>query len=312
MTAVTLSLVGSKEVGRELGKKGTSSDITLYNAVRDGHAVTAVEPTQFPEKFPPLLYALALGDRILLHVPALTKEVAETAATVDLFDAPVRMLLGGAMGEEELRRALRGTRLETAPAEPLDLPKLRDAVQGWSTELKPGPVLVRIDHAFPVKGVGAVVLGVVRQGTVRAHDKLRLYPTEREVEVRSIQVHDLDRKEAETGERVGLALKGVEAEEVGRGQTLAPAGAMEVGSTLAGDAWRVCRFYRGTPAAGQSLHALVGLQFVPVKVGGIEGDRVTLQPDRPVAYAPGDPILVADLSATSGPRIVGRATALRP
>ncbi len=312
MAAVTVALVGSKELGRELGKKGTASDITLYNSVRDGHAVTAVEPTQFPEKFPPLLVTLAIADRIVLHVPSLTKEVAEAAATVDLFDAPVLQVLGGTVGEEELRRVFRGTRLETAPTEPLDLPRLRTMIGSWVAEPRPGPVKVRIDHAFPVKGVGAVVLGVVRQGSVKAHDRLRLYPTEKEVEVRSIQVHDVEVKEAATGERVGLALKGLEAEELSRGQTLAPPGALHVAQEIRGSGWRTCRFYRGTPAAGQSLHLLVGLQFVPARLESLDGGNVHLRPDRPVAFSAGDPLHVADLSATSGPRIVGRASAVPP
>ncbi|MCI4331599.1 MAG: hypothetical protein L3K19_07120 [Thermoplasmata archaeon] len=274
--------------------------------------MTAVEPTQFPEKFPPLLFTLALADRILLHVPALTKEVAESAATVDLFDAPVLQLLGGAVGPEELRKVFQGTRLETAPAETLDLPKLRETVGAWVAEPKVGPVRVRIDHAFPVKGVGAVVLGVVRQGTVRAHDRLRAYPEDREVEVRSIQVHDVEVREAGTGERVGLALKGVEAEELSRGQTLAPDGSLTVATEVTCGDWRTCRFYRGKPSAGQSLHALFGLQFVPTRLEALEGSTVRLRADRPVAFAPGDPVHLADLSATSGPRIVGRASANPP
>jgi selenocysteine-specific translation elongation factor len=311
MAAVTVALVGSKDLGRELGKKGTSSDVTLYNSVREGHATTVIEPTQFPEKFPPLLFALAMGDRIILHVPALTKEVAEAAATVDLFDAPVLQVLGEGVGVEELRKAFRGTRLETSPAVTLDLPKLRETVEGWRAEPRPGPVVVRIDHAFPVKGVGAVALGVVGRGVVHAHERLRLYPEEKEVEVRSIQVHDVEVREAGAGERVGLALKGVEAEELSRGQTLAPADSLTVASELAGTDWRVCRYYRGKPAAGQSLHVLVGLQFVPARLEAIDGGSVRLRPDRPVGFADGDPIHVADLSAVTGPRIVGRAVARR-
>jgi selenocysteine-specific elongation factor len=125
-------------------------------------------------------------------------------------------------------------------------------------------------------------------------------------------VHDVDVREAATGERVGLALRGVEAEELSRGQTLAVPGSMEVAQELVADGWTKCPFYRGTPAAGQSLHALVGLQFVPARLTAIEGGKVRLTPDRPVAFRPGDSVHVADLSAPSGPRIVGRATARRP
>ncbi len=51
--AVTVAVVGAPGVATELGKKGSSSDVTLYNSVHDGHAVTIVEPTQFPERLPP-------------------------------------------------------------------------------------------------------------------------------------------------------------------------------------------------------------------------------------------------------------------
>ncbi len=302
---ITIALVGSPGVAPELGKKGTSSDVTLYNAVRDGHALTVVEPTQFPEKFPPLLFALAMADRALFVVTALTREIAETAATIPMFDLPMEILLGPSVGEEELRRAFKGSPLETAPARPLDPVKLRAEVDEWECPLRPGPVRVPIDHSFPVKGVGAVALGVVRQGTLKAHDRLRLYPTEKEVEARSLQVHDVDVREAVTGERVGVALKGVEADELSRGQVLAPPGALSVASTLQGGPLQKSRYYRGAATAGTQLQLLVGLQLVPAKLEMAGTDSVRLTADRPVAFRPGERAVLADLSPPSGPRIVG-------
>ena len=35
-----------------------------------------------------------------------------------------------------------------------------------------GPVMIEIDHAFDVKGAGTVVLGMIKQGTVKVHDLL--------------------------------------------------------------------------------------------------------------------------------------------
>jgi selenocysteine-specific translation elongation factor len=304
--SVTVALTGMRDIAKELGKKGTASDLTLFNAVSEGHAVTLVEPTQFPEKLAPLLYALAMADRILLVVPGLTREVAETAATIDLFDAPVEILLGGAVGEGEVRKAFKGTRLESAPAHPLDLPKVRAEMEEWVSPPRPGPVAVQIDHAFPVKGVGAVALGLVRRGTLNTHEKLRVYPTEKVAEIRSIQVHDVDVHSAEAGERVGVALKGLDADELERGQVLAAEGSFPVGPTVAARLAKRCPYYRGKLVPGAQLHLLNGLQFVPAAVVAVDGESLQLEADRPVAIDPECPTLLADLSAAPGPRVVGR------
>lgn len=305
MSSVTVAIVGAREVAAALGKRGTASDLTLFNAVREGHQATLVEPTQYPEKFPPLLTAIAMADRTVFVVPELSREVAEVAATLDVVRPDCLLRLGSAVGEGELRRILKGSALESVPAAPLDLPALRQELEGWTAPSREGPVRVRIDHAFPVKGVGAVALGLVRQGTVRAHDALRLYPTDRLVEVRSIQVHDVDVRDASSGSRVGLALKGIDAGELARGQTLAPAGELEVAQRLAFSDWQRSRYYRGNPGAGQTVQVQVGLQIVPAMFSALEGGRGVLETDRPVAFEAGEAVVVADLSAPSGPRIEG-------
>jgi selenocysteine-specific translation elongation factor len=304
-TGVTVAVVGGGSIGKELGKKGTASDLTLFNTVRDGHAVTLVEPTQFPEKFPPLLTALAMADQVLLVVPELTRPVAETIATVDAVDLPTTVVTGPGVGEPELDRALKGSRLEAAERRPLDLPHLRDLIDGWTAARVEGPVRVPIDHAFPVKGVGAVALGVVRRGMLQAHERLRLWPTPKYVEIRSIQVHDIDRKEAGGGERVGVALRGVEADELERGQVLAPEGSLREGARLEGGSLRRCRYYRGDAGPGARVHLAVGLASVPGAIDEWGDDRVVVTADRPVAQAPGDRVAIMDLSVPAGPRIVG-------
>jgi selenocysteine-specific translation elongation factor len=307
-TGVTVAVVGGANVAKELGKKGTESDLTLFHAVRDEHAVTLVEPTQFPEKIVPLVIALQMADRVLLVVNELSRPVAETIATVDVVDLPTTVVLGTAVGEDELARALKGSRLERAERRPLDLPPLRALVDGWTAPLREGPVLVPIDHAFPVKGVGAVALGVVRRGTLRAHDTLRLWPTARTVEVRSVQVHDVDRKEAGCGERVGVALRGVEADELSRGQVLAPPDALQESRTFSGDALVRCRYYRGDLRAGAQLHLVIGLESVPAALDELGPTSLSVTADRPVAYEVGSPAYLLDLSVPTGPRIVGRFT----
>jgi len=304
--SVTVAVVGAADVAKELGKKGTASDLTLFNAVHDEHAMTLVEPTNFPEKLAPLVQALAMGDRCLLVVRELTKPLAETIAVVDLSPVPTTVVLGPTVGESEVTRLLKGSHLEAAPRVPLDFPKLRELVAGWTAPAADGPVEVPLDHAFPVKGVGAVALGVVRRGTLTAHERLRLYPTEKEVEVRSIQVHDIDRKDAQVGERVGVSLKGVDADELSRGQTLAPAGSLLAGPSVDGGPLERCRYYRGDAGPGAQLHLALGLQVVPAVLDRADASGVGVTADRPVVGRAGGPALLLDLSVPAGPRIVGR------
>lgn len=302
-----VAFLGPPDLAKELGKKGTASDITLYNLVRDGRVLTTVEPTQFPEKFPPLLYAIALADRVVLVVGALDRAFAESVATLDLFETPTSIFLTAAAGEAEVRRVLRGSRFEAAPLLALDLPHLREELLEWSPPRAPeGPVAVRLDHAFPVKGVGTVALGFVQRGMLHAHDRLRLWPTEREVEVRSIQSQDVDVRDAAPGTRVGVALKGVDPDEIDRGQVLAPASERRVGNRFRIRDLRPSRYYRGRAEPGAQLQLLVGLQLVPARVEAVSPGRWELSTDRPVVADPGDPGWLADLSAAPGPRIVGR------
>jgi selenocysteine-specific translation elongation factor len=305
-TSVTVAIVGANDIAKELGKKGTASDLTLFNTVHDEHAVTLVEPTQFPEKVAPLFQALAMADRCLLVVTELARPVAEAIAAVDLAELPTSVVVGPAIGPAELDRILKGTRLEGAPRLPLDLPKLRAELDGWSAPARDGPVEVPIDHAFPVKGVGAVALGVVCQGQLHAHERLRLWPTPKEVEVRSLQVHDIDRKDAATGERVGIALRGVDADEISRGQVLAPDGTLREGPGLAGGPLVRCRYYRGDAGPGARLHLALGLQVVPAELEELGPEGVRIRADRPVVHRPGTPAFLIDLSVPAGPRLLGR------
>jgi selenocysteine-specific translation elongation factor len=305
-TAV-VAFLGPPELAKELGKKGTSSDITLYNLVRDGQVLTTVEPTQFPDKFPPLLFSIALADRVILVVATLDRAFAESVATLDLFDTSVSIYLRGA-GEGEVRRVLKGSRFESATLAELDLPHLREELLAWNPPAVPdGPVSVRLDHAFPVKGVGTVALGFVQRGTLHAHDRLRLWPSDRDVEVRSIQSQDVDIREAGHGTRVGVALKGVDADEISRGQILAPATGHSVGDRLVLRDRRNSRYYRGRVEKGAQLQLLVGLQLVPARLESVTDERLELTTDRPLVADPGDAVWLADLSAAPGPRMVARA-----
>ena len=74
-----------------------------------------------------------------------------------------------------------------------------------------------IDRVFALAGAGTVVTGSTWSGTVAPGTSVRLLPLDRDVRVRSIQVHSQDADQAGPGRRTALALVGVAREEIDRG-----------------------------------------------------------------------------------------------
>ena len=78
-----------------------------------------------------------------------------------------------------------------------------------------------IDRVFTVRGTGTVVTGTSWSGAVQVGAELRLLPGDTVVRVRGIQAHGAVVERAGPGERVAIALTGVELADVHRGMTLA-------------------------------------------------------------------------------------------
>ena len=81
-----------------------------------------------------------------------------------------------------------------------------------------------VDRVFSLRGIGTVATGTLWSGSVGEGDVLRAEPSGRDVRVRSVQVHDRPVERAEAGQRVALALPGVERSELRRGDALVAPG----------------------------------------------------------------------------------------
>jgi selenocysteine-specific elongation factor len=85
---------------------------------------------------------------------------------------------------------------------------------------------LHVDRVFSLRGIGTVATGTLQSGTVGEGDILRAEPAGLEVRVRSVQVHDRSVERAEAGQRVALALPGVERRELRRGDVLITPGSL--------------------------------------------------------------------------------------
>jgi len=101
------------------------------------------------------------------------------------------------------------------------LDELRTALVAVAADLADRPVddffRLPIDRVFALAGAGTVVTGSTWSGTVKAGASVRLLPLDREVRVRSIEVHGEETDRAAPGRRTALALVGADKEELERG-----------------------------------------------------------------------------------------------
>ncbi|MFP7409357.1 selenocysteine-specific translation elongation factor [Aeromonas veronii] len=77
-----------------------------------------------------------------------------------------------------------------------------------------------VDRVFTANGTGTVLTGTLQQGCLKVGDKLRLYPADREVQVRSLQAYHQSVDEIDAVCRVAVGLKKVPHKEVARGHCL--------------------------------------------------------------------------------------------
>ena len=68
MGNLTVAVLGKLGYSSTLGKKGTSTDITLYNLKKGEDTVTFVEPTRYPDRLSPLFYTCSLAKKAIVVI----------------------------------------------------------------------------------------------------------------------------------------------------------------------------------------------------------------------------------------------------
>ncbi|HEH9432927.1 TPA: selenocysteine-specific translation elongation factor [Aeromonas sobria] len=100
--------------------------------------------------------------------------------------------------------------------------QLADLPASHATREQGAPRLY-VDRVFTANGTGTVLTGTLQQGSLKVGDKLRLYPADREVQVRSLQAYHQSVDEIGAVCRVAVGLKKVPHKEVARGHCLTSA-----------------------------------------------------------------------------------------
>ena len=284
MESVNFVILGDQSIATDFGKKGTSTDLTLFDRKESEKIYTFVTPNGFPEKIQPLFQAITLAEYVIFHVNALDKFTGEQIIALNSLGKKDGILSHSFdVDETRLDLMIKGTVIEGYKKVEQD--KIKEELANFSTSKKDGSTSIVIDHTFDVKGVGTVALGKVLSGKINQYDKIKHYPSEIEAMVKSIQMHDDDVKESISPARVGLSLKNIKHDEITRGDILSNDTSIKIVTEITVD-FKQNPFFKATLAKNQMCLVSVGLQIKAAKFTSISPMKLTFE--KPVILMPGD------------------------
>ncbi len=265
--SINFVVLGKQEIASEFGKKGTVTDLSLFDRKESNIIKTWVTPSGFPDKIQPLFQAINLAEYVIFHVDKLDKFTGEQIIALDALKKDKGILSHTfEVDETKLDAMIKGTIVENyIKADQDKIKEEMDKLEPISTD---GHSEMVIDHCFDVKGVGTVILGKVTNGKIKQYDSLKLYPADVEVLIKSIQMHDDPVGESACPARVGLAVKGAKPDEIGRGDVISESNVGDVVSEIELDFVKI-PFYKGEISENQGCLVNVGLQIKAAKFSSV-------------------------------------------
>ena len=297
MANLNVAILGALDYGKDLGKKGTASDLTFYNLKKGQNTVTFIEPTRYPERVAPLFYAVSMAQKALLIVDQINPAFGETVIMLDSVGIKEGIvILRNYLAREQIAPLIKGTVVDGYEFLADDKNALRESlledVARMESPQNDETGTMPVDHFFNVRGIGTVVLGSVAEGSIKKHDVLMVLPGEKTAQVRSIQKHDEDFDTAGVGERTGIALKGIEVEDLDRGTILTNDKSIKQVSSLVAKS-AIVKYWPSPLKEGMVLHIGHWMQYVPARVeaASAQGDwhkaELRLKLDKMLVYRPG-------------------------
>jgi len=309
MKNLSVGIFHDETLGRELGKKGTESDIAMFNRKAEDHIYTFLSPVG--DKLIPKSQIMPCIDAVILSITTITPEIGETILMLDAFGISTGIIVVPPYSDlAPIKTLTKNTSVASYQIMERHPQTILDALHSITPQRDASiATMMTIDHAFNVRGIGEVFLGFVKQGTVKKHESLLLLPANKDVIIRSIQMQDKDVDEAEAGSRVGCAIKGASVEEMPRGSLFCPQGTARFGTTIP-ISFKPNTFY--TEGIKEGLfHVTVGMQTVPVTVKITEPTSLVLEAEKPMVYTQDDTFLLLNLNARKL-HLIGHGKAKKP
>lgn len=203
-----------------------------------------------------------------------------------------------------------------------DLLKALDEYIPEPERAKDKPFIMAVEDVFSIKGRGTVATGRIEQGLVKVGDKVEivgLRPT-RDTVCTGVEMFQKTLDQGEAGDNVGLLLRGIEREDIERGQVLAKPGAIKPHTKFNAEVYVLSKEEGGrhTPFFSgyrpQFYFRTTDVTGTTKLLGGAEmcmpGDNVSLDVElgQPIAMHEGSRFAVREGGKTVGSGVVTKIT----
>jgi selenocysteine-specific translation elongation factor len=295
MPVLNIAALGSHDLCRSLGKLSDSRDVESFvfkeGSGPDRRILSLVRPLNFPERIRPLLSALNVSDYGIIEVSSIDAALGEamvafSASGIEDGDLIINPKEGAWIDPDDVGMIKDQAGLSSWKVhyETPDMNEYRShLLDKVRLQASSGEPLVSIDQHFVVKGIGLVGIGYVRSGELKKHDSVAIFPGGHTGIVRSLQVMDDDVDRALTGDRVGIALRGMGDDALEKGSQV-----VKDGSDILSRAKRsrlqleISIFQKKQPKTGDVVHMSFDLQFFVGRIESIEGGTMVVEWDRPI------------------------------
>ena len=289
----------NEQTAKELGKKENEADLELFHRTHLERLITFVYPKAFPQKIQALLSALHLSNLVVLEIDAISRELGEIILAINALGKEKGFLiLSESIDKNVLQKLIAGTLLEKFKQ--ISREEILNEVATAELEIHSGESIADLDSMFPVKGIGTIALGFVKQGSVKKFQNLKVLPKNFDVMIRSIQKQDKDVEEAFENDRLGVSLKGIGESEFSKGMVLC-SGKEFVEAKKAQIVFQKNNFFKGKIEEDALFHLHARTQTAVCRIKSLS--PFTLSIEGAIALRKNERIVLLDLN--SFPRIAG-------
>jgi elongation factor Tu len=172
-------------------------------------------------------------------------DAVEDADMLDLVDMEVRELLNKYKFNGDTAKVIRGAALPALNGDPKWEEKIGELLAALDSEI-PEPVrevdkpfLMAVEDVFSIKGRGTVATGRVERGKIKVNEEVEIigFDNDKKSVVTGVEMFRKQMDEGQAGDNVGCLLRGIEKEDVGRGQVLAAPGSIKPHKKFMGEVY---------------------------------------------------------------------------
>ena len=186
------------------------------------------------------------------------------------------------------------------------------------------PLLLPVEDVFSITGRGTVASGRIDRGTVKVNDEVEIVGIRDDIQkavVTGVEMFRKQREEGLAGDNVGVLLRGIQRDEIERGQVLAKPGSIHPHTKFKGEVYILTKeeggrhtpffnnyrpqfYFRTTDVTG-SIELPAGTEMV------MPGDNVTIDVEliHPIAVEQGTTFSIREGGRTVGSGIVSEIEA---